>query len=357
MVLTETGAMARAIALGWKGWGRVAPNPMVGCVLVANGESVGEGWHAEYGGWHAEQMALQAAGARARGATAVVSLEPCAHMGQQPPCADALVAAGVERVVVAVADPNPAAAGGAARLRAAGIPVEIGLGAEDARYPLAPFLHQHRGLQRPWVVLKLATSLDGRIGDFAGQSRWISGPEAREWVHWLRAGVDAIGVGGATVAADDPQLTVRGPLVPRVTPRRVVFAGGEGVAADRQLLVTAAGQPTIIVARPGAPGRAAWEHAGARVVEAAGLEDGLAHLWHAGVRTLLVEGGGRLAGALLAAGMVDRTCWIQAPLLLGEAGRPAVAGWGARSLAESERWTVTERRALGADTLLVLDRN
>lgn len=358
-MLTDAAAMERAVAIAWQGWGRVAPNPMVGCVLVANGAVVAEGWHAEFGKEHAEQAALTAAGPAARGSTAFVTLEPCAHTGQQPPCADALIAAGVARVIAAVPDPNPTASGGTARLQAAGIPVQTGVAAAAARYQLAPYLHQHLGLRRPWVVLKLATSVDGRIADATGKSQWISGPEAREWVHWLRAGFDAIGVGGATVAADDPMLTVRGSVVPRVAPRRVVFSGHGGVASDRRLLATAREYATTVVAPAGAAGAAGrrdWEAAGATVVEAATLAMALEQLWLAGVTTLLVEGGGRLAGGLLAEGLVDRACLVHAPLFLGASGTAAVSGWDAPALADSSRWQVRERRALGADSLTVLDR-
>jgi len=355
--MTEAEAMHRALELAWRGWGRVAPNPLVGCVLLRAGESVGEGWHAEYGGWHAERMALEEAGGRARGATAVVTLEPCAHSGKQPPCADALAAAGVARVVVAVADPNPEAAGGAARLRQAGIVVEMGCGAEAARHQNAAFLHRFRVPTRPWIVLKLAMSLDARIADATGRSQWISGPEAREWVHWLRAGFDALGVGGATVRADDPSLTVRGSVVPRVPPRRVVFAGHGPLPADRRILRTAAEVPTVIVAPPGRPEKASWAAAGATVLEAGSLGEAMERLGGAGVASLLVEGGGRLAGALLESGLVDRCCLIQAPLFLGAAGVPAVAGWPGSPLEQAAAWTVTERRPLGRDTLLILDRD
>lgn len=355
-MLTDEAAMAQAVALGWRGWGRVAPNPMVGCVLVAEGTIVGEGWHAEFGGWHAERMALEAAGTRARGATAFVTLEPCAHTGQQPPCVEALLAAGIGRVVVAVSDPNPSAAGGYERLQAAGVACERGTGEAAARHQLAPFLHRHQCADRPWVVLKLATSLDGRIADAGGSSQWISGPEAREWVHWLRAGFDAIGVGGATVQADDPMLTVRGAVTPRVPPRRVVFSGRGGVAADRRVLATANAVPTTIIGPVGSPSRAGWEAAGAQVYEAADLPAALRQLRQAGTTTLLVEGGGRLAGALLAGGLVDRVCLILAPLFLGPAGRPAVAGGAMPLLADAQHWTVVDRQPLGADSLIVLER-
>ncbi|HEU5170263.1 MAG TPA: bifunctional diaminohydroxyphosphoribosylaminopyrimidine deaminase/5-amino-6-(5-phosphoribosylamino)uracil reductase RibD, partial [Gemmatimonadales bacterium] len=188
--------MARALDLAWRGWGRVHPNPLVGAVLLdRRGEVLGEGWHAEYGGPHAEAAALAAAGDRARGATLVVTLEPCAHQGKTPPCADAVIGAGVRRVVAALADPDPVAAGGAARLRAAGVGVEIGLLAERAAAQNAAFLHALAVSSRPFVALKLATSVDFRIADSSGRSRWVSGPAAREYVHWLRAGFDAVAVG------------------------------------------------------------------------------------------------------------------------------------------------------------------
>lgn len=354
-MLTDTAAMERAIALAWRGWGRVAPNPMVGCVIVKDGEMVAEGWHAEYGGWHAERMALAAAGQIARGATAYVTLEPCAHQGNQPPCVAALIEAGVSRVVVAVADPNPVAQGGAAQLRSAGIPVEVGLLEAQVRRQNAAFFHHHVNRERPWIALKLATSLDGRIADACGRSRWVSGELARDWVHRLRAGFDAIAVGGATAVADDPSLTVRGTVIPRVAPRRVVFAGRQGLPAGLRLLAPSAGSPAMVVARGDAPGRSVWEQAGAETVEAESLLEGLHGLGKAGIRSLLVEGGGRLAGALLQAGVVDRCVLIQAPVFLGQAGVPAVSGLET-PLAEAERWLVVERKRLGDDTLVILDR-
>ena len=216
--MDEAQAMERALSLAWRGWGRVHPNPLVGAVLLREGRIVGEGFHAEFGGPHAEAAALAIAGEAARGATAIVTLEPCAHFGKQPPCADALIAAGVRRVVFAIADPNPQASGGAERLRAAGIDVAHGVDAERAAIQNAAFLHRFRETGRPYVALKLATSIDARIADPEGRSRWISGPEAREYVHWLRAGFDAIGVGGRTAAVDDASLTVRGTVEPRRTP-------------------------------------------------------------------------------------------------------------------------------------------
>lgn len=350
--------MARAVELAWRGWGRVHPNPLVGAVVVNNGAVVGEGWHAEYGERHAEAVALAEAGDRARGATVYVTLEPCAHHGKQPPCTDAVIGAGVARVVAAVSDPTPPAAGGAEQLRAAGIETEIGLLGCEAAAQNAAFLHGARNTSRPYVALKLATTLDGRIADAAGQSRWISGPESREYVQWLRAGFAAIGVGGRTARRDDSSLTVRGAVTPRVVPRRVVFDPRVELDPNQSLVRTAREIPTTVVAAGGIGGdrRAVLEAAGVELLDAPDLRMALSLLRAAGVGSLLVEGGGRLAGALLGAGLVDRCYWIQAPLWLGDSAVPAVAGLPPEPLDRAERWRVVERRALGSDTLLVLDR-
>ena len=356
--MDEATAMRRAIELAGRGWGRVAPNPLVGAVVLADGEPVGEGWHAEYGAKHAEPIALAEAGPRSRGATLVVTLEPCAHSGKQPPCADAIIDAGIGRVIMAVADPNPAAAGGADRLRAAGIAVEVGLLECDAARQNASFLHNLRDTSRPWVALKLATTLDGRIADAAGQSRWISGPAAREYVGWLRAGFDAIGVGGRTARRDDSSLTVRGPVTPRVPPRRVVFDPRVELDPAQRLVRTAREVPTMVVAAPGLGGarRAPLEEAGVSLIEASDLRAALAALRADGVQSILIEGGGRLAGALLASDLVDRFYWLQSPVWLGDGAVPAVAGLFAVPLDRADRWHVVERRSLDEDTLLVVDR-
>src|SRR5256712_10396494 len=219
----ERAAMERALDLARRGWGRVAPNPLVGAVVLAGDTVVGEGYHAEYGGPQAEVVGLEAAGARARGATLVVNLEPCAHHGKTPRCTDAIVAAGVAGVVAALPDPDPQARGGAAALRAKGVAVSLGLLAEAAAALNAPFLFAREQAERPFVALKLATSIDGRIADAAGSSQWGSGEAAREHGHWLRAGVDALPGGGTTALRDNPQLTVRGVVTPRRPPVRVVF--------------------------------------------------------------------------------------------------------------------------------------
>ncbi len=357
--MDEREAMSRALDLAWRGWGRVQPNPLVGAVVLQNGTVVGEGWHAEYGAVHAEAAALTAAGDAARGGTVVVTLEPCAHQGKQPPCADALIAAGVRRVVAALSDPNPAAGGGAARLRAAGLAVELGLLEREAADQNAAFLHNLRDPARPFVALKLATTLDGRIADANGNSRWISGTEAREFVHCLRAGFDAIGVGGVTARADNPSLTVRGTVRPRVNPLRVVFAADGDLPAALEVVRTAKAIPTLAIVAPSAPPARLdpVRAAGVDVVPSPDLGHALATLRSRGIGSLLVEGGGRLAGGLLTAGLVDRYYWIQSPLWLGVGGVPATAGLRATALSDAQRWRVSQRRALGQDTLLVLDRH
>jgi diaminohydroxyphosphoribosylaminopyrimidine deaminase/5-amino-6-(5-phosphoribosylamino)uracil reductase len=351
--------MTHAFELAWRGWGRVQPNPLVGAVILQDGELVGEGWHPEYGERHAEAIALAAAGERARGATMIVTLEPCSHQGKQPPCTQAIIQAGIRRVVAAVSDPNPVAAGGAAQLRSAGIEVELGRAENAASSQNAIFLHTFRNGSRPFVALKLATTLNGRIADGLGRSRWISGEPARDFVQWLRAGFDAIGVGGRTARFDDPSLTVRGSVRPLTPPKRVVFDSAADLGPQLTLVRTARETPTVVVVSAGADsGRIKrLEAAGVTVLNGATLKEALAALRsQLGIHSLLVEGGGQLAGALLAAGLVDRYYWLQAPFWLGDDAVPAVSGLPSRELGQVDRWRVVERRALGDDTLLVLDQ-
>jgi diaminohydroxyphosphoribosylaminopyrimidine deaminase/5-amino-6-(5-phosphoribosylamino)uracil reductase len=329
--------MAHALDLAQRGWGRVSPNPLVGAVILKEGEVVGEGWHAEFGGPHAERMALVQAGERARGATIVVTLEPCAHYGKQPPCVEALLEAGIARVVCAMRDPNPEATGGGVELELMGVDVQWGMMEEEARRLNAPFTHRFSDSDRPWVALKLATSKEGWIAPAGGVRQQLSGPEAQEWVHRLRAGFDAIGVGGATAIADDPSLTVRGEVEPRVPPVRLVFSGKSQVPPTLKLL-TDGGPPSFVV----------------------GVRD-LPKVLHemkssGNIGSLLVEGGGRLAAALVTAGLVDRFYWIQTPVELGPEGIPAFAGLpGAPDRLPGE-WVQTERKSLGQDTLQVIER-
>jgi len=350
--------MQRALELARRGWGHVSPNPLVGAVVVRERVVVGDGWHAEWGGQHAEVMALRAAGERARGATLVVTLEPCAHHGKTPPCTDAILAAGVRRVVAAVRDPDAAAKGGFAVLRAAGLETAAGILAEAGAALNASFFFVREDQTRPFVALKLATSIDGRIADAGGRSQWISGPQGQEWVHWLRAGFDAVAVGGTTAARDDPQLTVRGGVVPRRAPVRIVFDRRAALSLASKLARTAGDPPTWVVASEEAPAEnvRGLEHSGVRVFRPRSLAEGLSELRAAGVESLLCEGGGALGVGLLADELVDRLYWMQAPVWLGAGGVPAFPGVADAELPKAPRWIPVERRPLGTDTLLVLDR-
>jgi diaminohydroxyphosphoribosylaminopyrimidine deaminase/5-amino-6-(5-phosphoribosylamino)uracil reductase len=348
--------MGRALALALRGWGRVAPNPLVGAVLLRDGVVVGEGWHAEFGGPHAEAAAL-AACADPRGTTCVVTLEPCAHSGKTPPCADALIAAGVKRVVMAIRDPHPEARGGLERLRAGGIAVEEGLLAREAAAQNAPFLCAAARPDQPFVAVKMAHSLDGFVTDVDGRSQWISGPEARDWVHWVRAGYDAIGVGRRTAVRDDPQLTVRGDIEPRVPPARVVFAGRGEVRSSLRCLDPSVPGRAILVTHPDvAVLRNASLPDHVTVLSAVTPAEALAALRAEGIASLLVEGGGTLVGNLLEADVVDRVYAVTAPVWLGQ----GTVAWGRRRaapLGAAPRWETVERRALGPDTLVVADRD
>jgi len=236
--------------------------------------------------------------------------------------------------------------------------VSLGLLAEAAAALNAPFLFAREQAERPFVALKLATSIDGRIADAAGSSRWVSGEAAREYVHWLRAGFDAIAVGGMTALHDNPQLTVRGPLMPRRPPVRVVFDRRAMLNQTADLVKTARDAPTWVMSSPDAPAASVslLEQSGVRVFRPGSLADGLRALRAAGIESVLCEGGGALGAKLLVDGLVDRLYWVQAPVWLGEAAVPAFPGMAAAPLAAAPRWIPVERRALGPDTLLVLDR-
>ena len=351
-------AMERAIALAWNGWGRVGRNPLVGALVLRDGAVVGEGFHAEFGGPHGEALALVAAGERARGADLVVTLEPCAHHGKTPPCTDAILASGIRRVVFGAHDVDPAARGGADLLRQAGVVVEGGLMEPAVRAQNAMFFHRHAEPARPFVALKLAASVDGRIADKDGNSRWVTGVPAREYVHWLRAGFDAVAVGGGTAKADDPGLTVRGPVRPVKPPLRVVLDRHAELPPASQLVQTAREVPTLALVGRGAPAPAvaALREAGVEVAVAEAQREILSELSRRGVASVLVEGGGVVAGRLLKEGVVDRLYLMVAPLWLGEEGVAAFAGVPAARIEDAPRWRTAERRALGDDTLLVLDR-
>src|SRR5215211_7537468 len=356
----DEGWMARAVALAEGGRGTASPNPMVGAVLIRNGRVVGEGFHRAAGLAHAEALALAAAGELAAGATCYVTLEPCAHHGRTPPCADALVAAGVARVVAATADPDPRDDGaGLARLRAAGVEVSVGAGAAAAGEQNAAYLtHRRRG--RPRVTLKAAASLDGKVAAPDGTSQWITGPDARADGHRLRAEADAVLVGAGTALADDPRLTVRLPGHAGRQPLRVLADATGRVGPGRHLFDGEA--PTLVATTPTAPAAAvdAWRAAGAEVLvckeapAGVDLEDLARRLGERGVLELLAEGGPRLQASLWAAGLADRLVWFLAPLAIGGAGAPGLLGGaGAATLADARRLRLASVDRLGDDLRVV----
>ena len=335
------------------GWGQTAPNPMVGAVVVRDGVIVGEGYHTRFGAAHAEIEALRAAGERAHGATVYITLEPCAHHGKTPPCAPALVAERVARVVIAARDPNPEASGGVELLRGAGINVTVGVVESEARELNASFFHGFVE-QRPWITLKLAVSLNGALADATGRSRWITSEESRRVVHEMRAGSDAIAIGIGTALADDPSLTVRDAPAPRIAPTRVVFDHSARLPAQSVLARTAREVPTIVVAEAAAAGRvAALESLGVRVIHAASLRAALDALGAAGIRSLLVEGGARLAGALIGAGIADRLVIFQGSAIFGAGALGAFAFVPPTEVEHAPRWRVLDRREIGPDTMTV----
>lgn len=353
--------MAHALRLAERGAYTTRPNPMVGCVLAHAGEVVGEGWHQRKGGPHAEVFALQAAGDRARGATAYVTLEPCAHTGSTGPCADALIAAGVARVVGAMRDPFPQVDGaGFDRLHAAGIVVDIGLMELHARVLNRGFLSRiERG--RPWVRIKLACSLDGRTAMANGDSKWISGPESRADVMRWRARSGALLTGSGTVLADDPQLTVRfDPASPDAgaafaTPLRVVLDAGLATSARGRVRDDAA--PTVYIHAPDAKVPHGLDLARAAVPVRDGgldLDAVLALLAAHDINEVQVEAGATLAGAFLKAGCVDEVLLYVAPVLLGDRARALFEGLGIDAMAQRLQLETVETRVIGKDLRLLL---
>lgn len=356
--------MRLALALGARGLGRVWPNPAVGCVIVKAGRVLGRGWTQDGGRPHAETMALAQAGGQARGATAYVSLEPCSHHGQTPPCAEALIAAGLARVVVGLGDPDPRVSGrGLAALRDAGIQVTEGICTPEAQRAHRGFLTRV-GQGRPMLTLKLATSADGRIATASGESQWITGPPARAWVHGMRACHDAVLVGAGTARADDPSLTVRGLGISH-QPVRIVLSRRLDLPMGSALMRSARDIPVWLCHGPDAPDptKTAWEAAGARLIAVTtGLGGQLdlgavmSALGAAGLTRVFCEGGGMLAAGLLGADLVDDLALITAGMVLGAEGTPAIGAMGIAALAEAPRFALAETRALGGDVLSLWSR-
>lgn len=356
--------MRAALNLAARGLGRVAPNPAVGCLIVKEGRVVGRGWTQPGGRPHAETEALRQAGAEAKGACAYVTLEPCSHHGKTPPCAEALIDAGIARCVIALQDPDDRVQGrGAAKLREAGIEVSVGLCEAAARRLNEGFLCRvTQG--RPLVTLKVATSLDGRIATRSGASQWITGPAARQRGHLLRADHDAILAGSGTALADNPRLDVRLPGLSERSPLRVVVDGRARLPLDADLVARAKEQPTLLFTRPqdGSERLEAYRTAGVQVVELGQaerplpLDEILQALGSRGITRLLVEGGGGIAGALMAADLVDRIHWFRAAGVIGGDGLPAIAGFGLDLLENMPKFTLQSSIALAEDRLEVFHR-
>ena len=359
--------MQLALALGRRGQGRTWPNPAVGAVIVKDGVIVGRGWTQAGGRPHAEPEALRRAGAAARGATLYVTLEPCSHFGKSPPCADAVIAAGVKRVVSAIEDPNPEVGGqGHARLRAAGIEVDVGLCKDEAaRDHAGHFLRV--GAKRPFVILKLALSADDRIAAAGHQPVAITGEVAKARVHLLRAQSDAILVGIGTVLADDPMLTVRLPGLEAQSPVRVVLDRALRLPGESHLVHSARQTPLWVMTSDLAEAPAAMKlgAAGAHVIRVP-VTDGpppgldlklvLSALAERGITRLMVEGGARVASSFLSAGLVDEVWLLRGPDAIGRDGIPALDTQPLSVITRSPRWRAHATEALGKDTLTIYER-
>ena len=353
--------MRLALRLGRRGLGRTSPNPPVGAVLVADGAIVGRGYHRRAGAPHAEVEALRVAGARARGATLYVTIEPCAHHGRTPPCTDAIITAGVRRVVFGTRDPNPSVTGnGMGRLREAGIEVESGVEQAACDELIAAF-RKHVTTGLPLVTLKLAASLDGRIATAGGESRWITGEDSRRFVHQLRATHDAVLVGAETVIRDDPELTCR--IRGGHNPLRVVLDGRLRVPLRARVLTNTGAAATLVCAGRRAPAtKLRWmqEHG----VEVLRLSDRAGNvpmrqlmraLGQRGIMSVLIEGGATVAAAAVGARLVDRVLIFYAPKLIGGDGRPMLAPLGIRRLADAPQLRRLQVKQFAADVLVATE--
>ena len=355
--MNEARYIERAIELARRGEGLVEPNPMVGCVLVRRGNVVGEGWHQQFGGPHAEVEALRMASEAARGATAYVTLEPCAHAGKTPPCTEALIAAGIARVVVACGDSNPLVNGrGVAALQAAGVDVVVLNEQLQAKELIAPFAKLMTA-GRPWVIAKWAMTLDGKLATAVGDSQWISGEESRAVVHQLRGRMDAIVVGRGTAEQDDPLLTAR-PAGVR-TPTRIVLDSQAVLSLESQLVRTSSDAPVLVGAAANAPEARchALREAGVEVWQAPSGAVSLQDRWLAlldelgrrRMTNILVEGGAKVLGALLDAGEIDEVHAFIAPKLIGGAGPSPLRGEGRALMADAKVLRNAVVSQLGSD--------
>lgn len=355
--VADAGYMGRALMLARRGLYTTDPNPRVGCVVVRDGEIVGEGWHERAGEAHAEIHALRAAGKRARGATAYVTLEPCSHHGRTPPCADALIEAGVARVVAAMEDPNPEVAGtGLRRLREAGIETGVGVLEDEAR-ALNPGFISRMQRQRPFVRVKLATSMDGRTAMASGESKWITGEAARRDVQRWRARSSAIMTGVGTVVADDPSLNVRAFDIGR-QPLRVVIDANLSMPADAHML-SLEGGTLVVTASDDADRSEELVNAGAEVlclssgVNTVDLDRLLHHLALRGINEILVEAGATTCGGLLRAGLVDELVLYMAPHIMGHEARGMFYLPGLNEMAQRQRLVIEDVRAVGEDWRII----
>lgn len=360
--MNDLAYMHRALELARQGAGYVSPNPMVGAVVVRQNRIVGEGFHRKVGEAHAEVNALNAAGREADGATLYVTLEPCNHYGRTPPCTEKVLTSGIRRVVVAMDDPNPQVCGGGnAYLRSRGIEVVCGVCEAEARRLNESFI-KYSTTRLPFVVLKLAATLDGRIATRSGDARWVTGEAARARVHALRHALDAILVGGGTVAADDPQLTARLPDGSGRDPVRVVLDSRLRMSARARMLTQASDAPTYVVCGPAVTetDKVRLSAAGAKIIQQTGLDsDGIdlralmPQLAQMGITSLLIEGGGRVAGSALAAGIVDKVALFYAPKLLGgDDGVPMCRGQGPELMCDARALHEVSIERVGEDILI-----
>jgi len=358
---TDADFMETALDLARQGWGYTSPNPMVGAVVVRDGKIVGQGFHQMVGGPHAEVHALEDAGESARGATLYVTLEPCNHQGRTPPCTQRVIRSGIRRVVVAMEDPNPDVRGGGnAFLRSRGIEVEVGV-LENAARQLNEIFIKYITTQQPFVILKCAATLDGRIATRTGDSRWVSGEKSREYVHRIRHGVDGILVGIGTVLADDPSLTTRLEDQKGLDPTRIILDTRLSISTDAKILNLDSDAETILVTGDAVAEKKkeAFKNRSIRVLEAP-LKDGrinlpllMSRLGYIGITSLLIEGGSRVITSALHSRIVDKICFFYAPKILGgDDGVPICSGAGPDYMRQCIPLRDTEMHRFGEDMMI-----